>query len=73
MTQKRRMFDASFKLQVDDQGARLERRPVSEVTAQELIALRESLRMSRTVFARILCTNARTLGNWGQGRAKPNA
>jgi len=29
--------------------------------------------LSRPVFARYLRTNSRTLENWEQGRAKPNA
>ncbi|MDH4569916.1 transcriptional regulator [Pseudomonas sp. BN414] len=44
-----------------------------EVSAQELVALREQLKMSRPVFAMYLRTNPRTLENWEQGRAKPNA
>src|SRR5690554_6181281 len=44
-----------------------------EVTADELICIREQLRMSRPVFAMYLRTNPRTLENWEQGRARPNA
>lgn len=44
-----------------------------EITADEVIALRERLHLSRPVFARYLRTNPRTLENWEQGRAKPNA
>ena len=33
----------------------------------------EQLKLSRPVFARYLRTNPRTLENWEQGRAKPNA
>lgn len=44
-----------------------------DVTADELIRIREHLKMSRPVFAMYLRTNARTLENWEQGRAKPNA
>lgn len=44
-----------------------------EVSAAELLALRERLRLSRPVFAHYLRTNPRTLENWEQGRAKPNA
>ena len=47
--------------------------PVIEVTAEELVRLRERLNLSRPVFAAYLRTNARTLENWEQGRAKPNA
>lgn len=51
----------------------LEIHPVPELTAGELLALRERLRLSRPVFARYLRTNPRTLENWEQGRARPNA
>jgi putative transcriptional regulator len=47
-------------------------RPAPEVSAQELLALRERLHLSRPVFARYLRTKTRTLENWEQGRAKPN-
>lgn len=43
------------------------------IKADELLALRERLHLSRPVFARYLRTNPRTLENWEQGRAKPNA
>jgi putative transcriptional regulator len=43
------------------------------ISADELIALRERLHLSRSLFARYLRTNPRTLENWEQGRAKPNA
>lgn len=47
--------------------------PTPEVTADELVALRTRLQLSRPVFARYLRTNPRTLENWEQGRARPNA
>ncbi|MDR0673060.1 MAG: transcriptional regulator [Zoogloeaceae bacterium] len=47
--------------------------PTPDVTADELLALRENLHLSRPVFARYLRINPRTLENWEQGRAKPNA
>lgn len=47
--------------------------PAPEVTADELLTLRTRLHLSRGVFARYLRTNPRTLENWEQGRAKPNA
>ena len=47
--------------------------PAAEVSAEELLALRERLRLSRPVFARYLRTNPRTLENCEPGRAKPNA
>ena len=43
------------------------------VTPAELVALRERLNVSRTILAARLRTNPRTLENWEQGRAKPNA
>ncbi len=51
----------------------VELKPVPEISAGEVIELRESLHLSRPVFARYLRTNPRTLENWEQGRAKPNA
>lgn len=51
----------------------VEIKPAPEVTADELLALRKRLHLSRPVFAAYLRTNARTLENWEQGRAKPNA
>ena len=44
-----------------------------DVTAQELVELRTRLNLSRGVFARYLRINSRTLENWEQGRAEPNA
>ncbi len=43
------------------------------VTPQELIRVRKDLKISRALFAVYLRTNVRTLENWEQGRAKPNA
>jgi putative transcriptional regulator len=51
----------------------LEYKPAPEVTPKELIRVRESLNLSRALFAVYLRTNIRTLENWEQGRAKPNA
>lgn len=51
----------------------VEIKPAPEVTAEEITALRERLHLSRPVLARYLRTNPRTLENWEQGRAKPNA
>jgi putative transcriptional regulator len=51
----------------------IEYKPAPKVTPRELIRLRESLRLSRAVFAVVLRTNVRTLENWEQGRARPNA
>ena len=46
---------------------------VQQLTAQELMDIRNRLNLSRSVFAMYLRTNTRTLENWEQGRAKPNA
>lgn len=48
-------------------------RPAPQVSPQELVRVREELRMSRALFAAYLRTNVRTLENWEQGRARPNA
>ena len=47
-------------------------KPTPTVTAEEILALRERLNLSRAVFARALRTNVRTVENWEQGRAWPN-
>ena len=51
----------------------LEYKPAPKITPKELIRVRESLNLSRALFAVYLRTNVRTLENWEQGRAKPNA
>lgn len=51
----------------------VEYKPAPSVTPQELIRVRKSLKISRALFAVYLRTNVRTLENWEQGRAKPNA
>ncbi|WP_420465977.1 helix-turn-helix domain-containing protein [Panacagrimonas sp.] len=51
----------------------MEPEPAPEVTARELIALRKRLNLSQAVLAARLRTNPRTLENWEQGRARPNA
>lgn len=48
-------------------------KPAPTLTAQDVVSVREQLHLSRPVFARYLRTNPRTLENWEQGRAKPNA
>ena len=48
-------------------------RPAPKITARELTKVREDMNLSRGVFAGYLRTNVRTLENWEQGRAKPNA
>ncbi|MAO59661.1 MULTISPECIES: helix-turn-helix domain-containing protein [Alloalcanivorax] len=59
------------KLTLRGQEARLA--PVAAIDAGDLLALRERLNLSRAVFAMYLRTNPRTLENWEQGRARPNA
>lgn len=44
-----------------------------QVSSAELVRLREKLKLSQAVFAHYLRINKRTLENWEQGRAKPNA
>ncbi|OFZ88783.1 MAG: transcriptional regulator [Betaproteobacteria bacterium RBG_16_64_18] len=51
----------------------LEYKAAPKVTPRELIRVRESLNLSRALFAVYLRTNVRTLENWEQGRARPNA
>jgi len=51
----------------------VEKKPAPVITAAELVTLRQRLNLSRAVFARYLRTNERTLENWEQGRARPNA
>ena len=51
----------------------VEYKPAPEVTPEALIRVREGLKLSRALFAVYLRTNVRTLENWEQGRAKPNA
>jgi putative transcriptional regulator len=43
------------------------------ITAKEVVAICQQLNLSRSVFAAYLRTNTRTLENWEQGRATPNA
>ena len=43
------------------------------ISARELVKLRKELNLSRGLLAGYLRTNVRTLENWEQGRAKPNA
>lgn len=51
----------------------VEFRSAPKVAPKDLIGLRARLKLSRALFARYLRTNVRTLENWEQGRAKPNA
>jgi putative transcriptional regulator len=51
----------------------VESKPVPTLSPQDVLNVREQLHLSRPVFARYLRTNPRTVENWEQGRAKPNA
>ena len=51
----------------------VEFKPAPTLTPKELIRVRKNLKLSRALFAIYLRTNVRTLENWEQGRAKPNA
>jgi putative transcriptional regulator len=48
-------------------------KPAPKISARELAKVRQDMKLSRGLFARYLRTNVRTLENWEQGRAKPNA
>lgn len=47
--------------------------PAPRVSPRELARLRKDMNISRGLFAKYLRTNVRTLENWEQGRARPNA
>jgi len=51
----------------------IEYKPVPGIAPNDLIRMRKQLKISRALFAAYLRTNVRTLENWEQGRAKPNA
>ena len=51
----------------------IEFKPAPPITPQEVMRVRKNLKLSRGLFAIYLRTNVRTLENWEQGRAKPNA
>lgn len=51
----------------------VKRRDAPTLSPGHLVALRERLKLSRPVLARYLRINERTLENWEQGRARPNA
>jgi len=51
----------------------LEELPPLEIDPDTIRKTREELHVSRAVFARHLRVSTRTLENWEQGRAKPNA
>lgn len=51
----------------------VEFRPAPEITPEQLVRIRSNLNLSRALFAAYLRINVRTLENWEQGRARPNA
>ena len=51
----------------------VESKPVPVLSPRHLVAIRKRLNLSAPLFAAYLRTNVRTLENWEQGRAKPNA
>ena len=83
MTKKRDLFnelvegfDALAEQRVGKRTLRthaMKMKPVPVITARELAKVREDMNLSRGLFAGYLRTNVRTLENWEQGRAKPNA
>ncbi|TWH76889.1 putative transcriptional regulator [Azomonas agilis] len=50
----------------------LEDKPVPEVTAHEIVALREKMHLSQEVFAKRFRISVGTLRKWEQDKAKPN-
>lgn len=48
-------------------------KPAPKISPRELTKVRRDMNLSRGLFAGYLRTNVRTLENWEQGRAKPNA
>ncbi len=80
---KRELFDELEEglqaLAAERQGKRtlrshaVEWKPAPVISPRQLVELREALNLSRALFAVYLRTNVRTLENWEQGRAKPNA
>ena len=50
----------------------VEHKPEFDMTPAEIVSIRESFKMSRSVFAELLRTSSRTLENWEQGRSVPN-
>ena len=83
MRKKRKLFDElmeGFDALADQRAVKrtlrthaMKPKPVPEIRADELTKVREDMKLSRRLFARYLRTNVRTLENWEQGRAKPNA
>jgi len=83
MTKKRKLFDEMMEgveaMHEQREGKttlrshEVEDLPPLEVGADLIRDTRERLHVSRAVFARRLRVSLRTLENWEQGRARPNA
>lgn len=83
MTHKRKLFDElmdgveSMQQQrtgkVTLRSHEVDDLPPLEVDAELIRETREQMHVSRAVFARRLRVSTRTLENWEQGRARPNA
>jgi len=83
MNKKRKLFDELMQgvesMREQREGKitlrthKVEDLPPLEIDAELIRDTREQLRVSRAVFARGLRVSTRTLENWEQGRAKPNA
>ncbi|HZX23258.1 MAG TPA: helix-turn-helix domain-containing protein [Woeseiaceae bacterium] len=83
MTTKRKLFDELMEgvdaMRREREGKitlrshEVEDLPPLEVDAELIRETRERLNVSRAVFARRLRVSTRTLENWEQGRARPNA
>ena len=83
MTKKRKLFDELMygveSMQQQREGKitlrthEVDELPPLKVDADMIRETREQLHLSRAVFARRLRVSTRTLENWEQGRAKPNA
>jgi len=83
MMQKRKLFDELMEgvdaMQRQREGKitlrshEVEDLPPLEVDADLIRDTRERMHVSRAVFARRLRVSTRTLENWEQGRARPNA
>ena len=83
MKQKRKLFDELMEgvdaMQQQREGKitlrshEVEDLPPLEVDAALIRDTRERMHVSRAVFARRLRVSTRTLENWEQGRARPNA
>ena len=82
-TTKRKLFDELIdgveSMQQQREGKitlrthEIEDLPPLEINAEMIRDTREQLHVSRAVFARRIRVSTRTLENWEQGRAKPNA